>query len=70
MLAEKSLVFGNCKPGKLSSMTALLATLWENRHPVLLPIIRLALCRSIFPHRIVFASQLMIPSQATQSSWR
>ena len=39
------------------------------RHPVSLPIILLVLCRSIFPRRTVFASQLMIPLQATQSSW-
>jgi hypothetical protein len=44
------------------------ATRWGKRHPVSLPIIQLALCRSIFPHGTVLASQLMIPLQATQSS--
>ena len=69
MLAEKLLVFGNCRSGKPSSTTRLSATRWGKRHPVSLPIIRLALCRSIFPHGTVFASQLVIPLQATQSSW-
>ena len=45
------------------------AILWEKRPLVSLPIILLALCRSIFPHPVVFASQLMIPSKGTQSSW-
>src|SRR2546430_10798619 len=65
---KKLLVFGNCKSGRPWSTRALSATLWEKRHLVSLPIILWALCRSIFPHQIVFASQLTTPSQAIQSS--
>src|SRR5205823_14844385 len=46
-------------------MTELSAILWEKRQLVSLPIIPLALCLSIFPHPIMFASQSMIPSKGT-----
>jgi hypothetical protein len=57
---KKLLVFGNSRSGKPWSTTGLSAILWDKRHRVSLPIILLALCRSILPHRIVFAFQVMI----------